>query len=218
MMPRMLVLAPHILPATELTYAAFRLALLDTRERLELAHQLDLNPERNFGFLTEVPFLRNVPAQVQIDLLLQTWARHLDRRRYFATLIDESVVYSVCETAARVIRTEPEIARRFLARGPQTWTAELNSKAADSLQKLHLNFARDGLFLMLSQFQDIPPRDAVPLKEKYGIRSSACECLFDVLGRWYASPDLLTRTPGLLTRVETEQLGSLLLAARCCAS
>lgn len=215
-MATMLVLAPHTLPPSDLTYAAFRLALLDTRERLELAHQLDLNPDRNFGFLTEVPFLRNVPAQVQIDLLLLTWSRHADRRRHFASLIDESVVYSVCETAARMIRTEPEIARRFLTRGPQVWPGLLDGRTADALQRLHLGFARDGLFLMLSQFQDIPPQEAVPLKEKYGIRDAACECLFDVLGRWYASPEILTRTGGLLTRVETEQLGSLLSASGCC--
>jgi len=200
---------------TELTYIAFRLACLDTRERLELAVQLDLCPERNFGFLTEVPFLRNVPAQIQLELLLQTWARHLTPVPQPANLLDESVVYAACEAAARLIRSEPEVARRFLNRGPIHCSSVLNVQLADQLQQLHLNFAQEGLFLLLSQFQDIPPLEAVPLKRDQGISEGATDCLFDVLGRWHLSWDALTHANGLLTRVETEQLGSLLQAAGC---
>jgi hypothetical protein len=212
----MLQFASKLLPSCESVYVAFRLACLDTRERLELAHQLDLNPERNFGFLTEVPFLRNVPAQVQMDLLLGTWSHHVDRRRHPGTLLDQSVLYAACETSARMIRTEPEIARRFIARGPVPVSRTLVASDAESLQKLHLSFAQDGLFLLLSQFQDIPPAKAVPLKQQWGLGDANDECLFEVLGRWYVSPEVLTRATGLLTRVETEQLGTLFNAARCC--
>jgi len=211
----MLNIAPHSLARTELTYIAFRLACLDTRERLELAVQLDLCPERNFGFLTEVPFLRNVPAQVQLDLLMDTWARHITPVLQPANLLDEGVVYAACETAARLIRTEPDVARRFLNRGPIHCSSILNGQLADQLQQLHLKFSHEGLFLLLSQFQDISPLEAVPLKRDHGISETATDCLFDVLGRWYISPELLTRANGLLTRVETEQMGSLLNAARC---
>jgi len=211
----MLIIGPRTLPRTELTYVAFRLACLDTRERLELAIQLDVCPERNFGFLTEVPFLRNVPAQVQLSLLLETWARHLTPIPQQATLLDESIVYSVCESAARLIRTESEIARRFLCRGPIECTSQIDKKIADHLQRLQTTFVQEGLFLLLSQYQDIPPLKAVPLKEKQGLTAGSYECLFDVLGRWYVSTEMLAHAEGLLTRVEVEQLGSLLNAARC---
>jgi hypothetical protein len=214
----MLALAAKTLPRTELVYIAFRLACLDTRERLELAVQLDLCPERNFGFLTEVPFLRNVPAQVQLDLLMETWERHVTPLAQQATLLDESVLYAACETAARLIRSEPDVARRFLSRGPIQCTAELNDACADSLQKLHLAFAHEGLFLLLSQFQDIPPAEAARLKQHHGLAEDACDCLFDVLGRWNVSAQLLARSRDLLTRVEAEQLGSLLNAARCASN
>lgn len=200
---------------TELTYIAFRLACLDTRERLELAVQLDLCPERNFGFLTEIPFLKNVPAQIQLELLLHTWSRHLTPVPVPANLLDESVVYAACEAAARLIRTEPDVARRFLNRGPIHCNSVLNSALADQLQQLHLNFSQEGLFLLLGQFQDIPPLEAVPLKQEQGIHESATDCLFDVLGRWHLSAETLSHANGLLTRVETEQLGSLLQAAGC---
>jgi len=214
-MHTMLRVSSKSLPRTEITYIAFRLACLDTRERLELAVQLDLCPERNFGFLTEVPFLKNVPAQVQIDLLLETWARHITPVPQPASLLDESVVYAACETAANLIRTEPEVARRFLNRGPVACSHPVDDRLADTLQKLHLEFAQQGLFLLLSQFQDIPPLEAVPLKRDQGFEEGAIDCLFDVLGRWYVSPEMLTRAAGLLTRVETEQLGSLFNLARC---
>jgi hypothetical protein len=214
-MAGMLTIASLSLPRTELVYVAFRLACLDTRERLELAIQLDLCPDRNFGFLTEVPFLRNVPAQVQMDLLLETWSRHVTPIPSPASLLDESILYAAAETAARLIRTDPDVARRFLHRGPVNSTSILDATYADQLQKLHVQFAQQGQFLLLSQFQDIPPAEAVPLKQEYGIAQEACDCLFDVLGRWYVSPNMLDRASGLLTRVETEQLGSLLQSARC---
>ncbi len=211
----MLVIGPRTFPRTELTYVAFRLACLDTRERLELALQLDVCPERNFGFLTEVPFLRNVPAQVQLSLLMETWAKHLTPVPHRATLLDESILYSSCESAARLIRTEPDIARRFLCRGPIECMCQIDKKLADNLQRLQITFVQEGLFLLLSQFQDIPPLEAVPLKQKHGLTDESCECLFEVLGRWYVSTEMLPLADGLLTRVEIEQLGSLLNAARC---
>jgi len=214
-MSNMLHAASHSLARTELTYIAFRLACLDTRERLELAVQLDLCPERNFGFLTEVPFLKNVPAQVQLDLLLTTWARHLTPVPVAASLLDESVVYAACETAARLIRSEPDVARRFLHRGPIHCNRLIDHHLADQIQQLHLNFAQEGLFLLLSQFQDIPPREAVPLKREHGLEDDTVECLFDVLGRWYLTPEMFTQATGLLTRVETEQLSVLLQTAGC---
>ncbi|WP_437203896.1 hypothetical protein [Planctomicrobium sp. SH664] len=212
----MLVLASSPLPRSELTYVAFRLACLDTRERLELAHQLDLNHERNFGYLTEVPFLKNVPVQVQLDILLSTWKRHQDIIPHRATLLEESVLYATCETAARMIRTEPEIARRLLARGPAPCERLLDLQYADALQKHHLQHAQEGLFLLISQFQDIPPDAAVPLKRKYGLTRDAAECLFEALGRWYVSEGILDSAQGLLTRVETDQLRWLLNVTKCC--
>ena len=212
----MLLIASTPLPRSEYVYTACRLACLDLRERLELAHQLDLNPERNFGFLTEVPFLRNVPAQVQMELLLNCWSRHVDVEQHLANLLDESILYAVCETAARMIRTEPEICRRLLSRGPRECRMNLTPSLADALQALHLNFARDGLFLLLTQFQDLPPAEAEALKSKYGLNNGAEQCLLDVLGRWFVDPAVLKKSDGLLTRVETEQLGTLLEASRCC--
>ncbi|WP_437191826.1 hypothetical protein [Planctomicrobium sp. SH527] len=214
----MLVITPRTLPRTELAYVAFRLACLDTRERLELALQLDICPDRSFGFLTEVPFLRNVPAQVQLALLMETWSKHLTPVPQPASLLDEAILYAACECAARIIRTETEVARRFMSRGPIECQSRIDKKLAENLQSLQTTHVQEGLFLLLSQFQDIPPVEAVPLKQQHGLTPEIYECLFEVLGRWYVSSEMLSMANGLLTRVEIEQLGSLLNAARCTQS
>ncbi|NOX56773.1 MAG: hypothetical protein GXP27_20490 [Planctomycetes bacterium] len=101
----MLVVAGEVLPNNVLSYLAFRVTFLETLERLALARQVgDEDEEEEFGFLTEVPFLSAVPPHVQLDLLAETWRKHSVRRRVSATLLDEAVVYAVCETAAHIAR------------------------------------------------------------------------------------------------------------------
>lgn len=212
----MIRLQSRTVPYSELSYIGFRLAYSDTCERLELAHQLDLGRERSFGYLSEVPFLRHVPVQVQLDLLLETWSRHLDSREWQATLVDESVLYAAFETAARMIRIEPTIASRFLARGPIPCAVSLNQSYAEALQKLHLQLVGEGRFLLFSRFQDLSPDMAEAAKRKHGIPPAAGECLFEVLSRWYVSRELETRSVGLLTEDETRRLLSLFDAAGCC--
>ena len=46
--------------------------LRPTRQRMALADQIDDPAEPEYGYLTQVPFLRHVPPQVQLDLLVET--------------------------------------------------------------------------------------------------------------------------------------------------
>lgn len=210
----MLQIADRPLPRSELTYAAFRLAFWDTQERLELARQLSL-AERSFGFLTEVPFLRNVPAQVQLELLLETWAKYYSPDSFAADLLDESVIYAACETAAIIVRAARERAQRVLKLGPVRFQTRLSVQSADALQQLHLSLGNEGQFLMLSQFQDIPPDEAAPLKRQYGIPDGACRCMLEALSRWHVQCDVAAYSRGLLTPQEAERAARLLQEATC---
>jgi hypothetical protein len=209
----MLTIQTQLLPQTELTYLAFRIAFCETVERIGLAYQVGHSCGRGFGFLTEVPFLRNVAPHIQVDLLLDTWSRHISAERIPANLVDESVIYGVCESAARVIRTDPEAALRFLRTGPAPWGATLNHKLADQLQKLHLDLPNQGHFLLLSQFQDLAPEESIRMKKKYGIRPEACECMFEALGRWHLKHDLGDRARGVVSQVEVSRIHALLRLA-----
>ncbi len=203
------------LPYSERVYIALRIAFLETQERLALAEQLELDDHRAFGFLTQVPFLKCVPAQVQLDLLLDLWDKHLSKETYSATYLDEAIVYAACETAAKLVRTEPQHVERILASGPLKSSVSVTQEFSNQLQELHLDFAGDGHFLLMSQFQDLPPEQAIKFKEEYGIITGKCDSLYDALGRWYVRPDFKDRSCGLLTDDEAQQLATLIDFTRC---
>jgi hypothetical protein len=199
----MLTICNEPLARDDLAYAAFRLAACDTLERMVLNDQLSEPMHGAYGFLTEVPFLKNVPPHVQLDQLVTTWSRHTADALKPATLVDESVIYAVCETAARLIYSDRPACCRFLTSGPRRVERPVDPHLAQQIQALHLDLANEGDFLLISQFQDIPPNEARPLKQKFQFDEAGCEVMFELLGRWHVAPDFEGRAEGLLTLAET---------------
>ena len=198
----MLTVCDTNVPQTDVAYIAFRVAFFETLERIALADQVGLNGDRCFGYLTEVPFLRPVPPQVQLDYLLETWCRHVDDDRHQATLADESVIYAVCETAARIVSVDPQTARRYLRNGPREVHHDFDPRLADTLQEFHVSLPNEGDFLLISQFQDMPPHEAAPIKKKFGMSVPACEVMFEMLSRWHISLEFAKNSTGLLSQTE----------------
>ncbi len=201
-MRSMITIAKDTLPQTFLSYIAFRVAMLDTMERVSWTLQFDSLEDTGFGFLTEVPFLKAVPPHVQMDILATTWWKHISPDTFEATLVDEAVVYSACELAARVCEEEPDVVKRMLGRGPLEAEAEVNQALATELRSMHLKLSNDGDFLLIGQFSDLPPEEANRLKEKFGFDTARAEAMFDVLSRWHISPNFETRCESLLTEAE----------------
>ena len=206
----MLKICKDVLPGSDLTYLAFRVAFFDTLERISLADQVGMPADASYGFLTEVPFLRYVPPHVQLDVLVSTWSRHHDAATYVGDLVDESVIYAACETAARIVKTEQVTAKRFFRNGPRPVGMTIGPKTNADLEGLHFNLSNQGDFLLISQFLDIPPDEARPLKMKFGISDAACECMFDLLGRWHVSTTFRANASGLLTSAEIDRAASVL--------
>ncbi len=198
----MLSVCDTLVPQVDLAYLAFRVAFFETLERIALADQVGLSGDRCFGFLTEVPFLRPVPPHVQLDFLLETWSRHIDLDRHQATLADESVIYAACETAARIVAVDPHTARRYMRHGPREVHHDFDPKLADTIQAFHVNLPNEGDFLLISQFQDMAPSDANPLKKKFGMSIPACDVMFEMLSRWHLSLEFAKNSAGLLTASE----------------
>jgi hypothetical protein len=198
----MLSICNEPLPVSETVYIAFRLACCDTLERMVLAEQIDDPSEPSFGYLTQVPFLRQVPPQVQLDLLVETWRRHTNSETIAANLVDESVIYAACETASHLVATDPGTALRLLSQGPIEVADRPSLRMSREIQAVHLDLANEGDFLLISQFQDIPTDEALVLKTKFGLDPSACEPMFEVLGRWHVGADFARRAGGLLNAVE----------------
>jgi hypothetical protein len=199
----MLHIAHDILPQTLLSYVAFRVSFFETLERIALAQQFDMVHQKAFGYLTEVPFLNQVAPQVQLDALLKTWHKHLAPEGFEASLVDESVVYAVCETAARVAEQEPVVMQRYLRRGPLPVSIIVDHQLAAELRSLHLKLSNEGDFLLISQFQDLPPEEAIRLKLKFRFDASRAESMFDVLGQFYMTADIKTCAENLLLAEET---------------
>ena len=198
----MLTICNHCLPNNALSYLAFRVACLDTLERMVLARQFDADLTDGFGFLTEVPFLRAVPPQVQLDLLAETWHKHSRRERVAGDLLDESVLFGVCETAARVAEQDLAQLRTWTESAPRRTSVSFKPALAQKLRQLHLSLPNEGDFLLISQFEDLPPFEALRLKAEFGLEPSQCEPLFEVLGRWHVTPGFAGRLTGLLTERE----------------
>ena len=202
----MLQIGRTTLPRIPLVYVAFRNAMLDTAERMSLAQQMGTVDCRPLGYLTEVPFLKRCAPQVQIDVLLETWRKHLSPSRHVGTLLDEAVVYAVCESTARMVEREAHVVSRLLDGGPLAHTPPLTSSLAERLRKLHLELDGDGDFLLVSQFEDIPPEEAEPLRKKFGLSLDRTAALEEPLERWRMRPSWPTLTRGLMNPSEKTRL------------
>ena len=201
----MLTIAQQLLPNNTLSYLAFRIACLDTLERIVLARQFGPDAAEGFGYLTDVPFLRAVPPQMQLDLLSETWDKHARRERLDADLVDESVLYAVCETAARIAEQEPLQFTGWAKCGPRRMSLPSQAGLPDKLRQVHLALPNEGDFLLISQFEDLPPFESLSLKAEFGLEPSKCEAMFGALGRWHVSPGFAGRLSGLLTDREIAQ-------------
>lgn len=197
----MLSISGDHLPSSGLVYLAFRVSFQETLERIVLSRQVDDGNEI-YGYLTEVPFLQGVAPHVQIDLLADTWNRHCDPKKHEATLVDESVIYAVCETAARVTEEDPNIITHSLITGPSQVSIQVDSFLAGEFRNLHLSLANEGDFLLVSQFEDLNPDDALSLKQQFNLKPERTEPMYDVLGRWHIAPNLAERLVGLITERE----------------
>ena len=198
----MLDIATDTLPQTSLTYLAFRVAFQETLERIVLASQMGEDTTTGFGYLREVPFLNGVAPHIQLDLLAETWKKHAAAEHFDASLVDESVVYASCETAARVVDEQPEMFHEFVEGGPLEIDLSPHNSLAAELRNLHLDLSNEGDFLMISQFEDLTPDESRSLKKKFGLQESKLECMFDVLGRWSMSADFLMNLTGLMSKQE----------------
>lgn len=206
----MLTICTDNLPQSCLSYLAFRVAFHETLERMALAQQIGDDGFQPYGFLTEVPFLRSVPPHVQLDLLAETWQKHMCSERIEATLVDESVVYAVCETSARLVETDPGVVKRFARSGPLDVEMAIDHFLASELRNLHLSLSNEGDFLLISQFEDLEPRESRRLKQQFNLDENRLEEMFHVLGHWYVSADLIDNFDGLLTHREILRAASVI--------
>ena len=192
------------LPQNSLVYLAFRLALKETLAETELYSSLEEEPSPPTGYLAEVPFLEQVHLPVQVDLLANAWARHRKPDLIEASLLDVAVVYAACETAGRVINDMPDVASAWIEGGPRKVRAGILKRMSRRLDAMFDRFWDDRDFLLIQDFQDLPPDRARQLKDSLRLPDEAMEPMYEALGRWYVSPDVTANLEGLLTGDEIQ--------------
>ena len=202
----MLLICADTVPHNKLSYLAFRLAAFETFKLIEFAQQTGQEFRDPFGYLTEVPFLRGVAPQVQLSLLAETWTKLVSPHQEHATLLDEGVLYAVCETAARIMEQIPELFPSFTETGPVKFLNQPDKQLVRDLRTLHLELSNEGDFLLISQFQDLDPIEATKYKQQFRMSEDYLEPMFDVLGRWQSSPDIQHKLSGLFNNDELVEL------------
>ena len=181
-----------------LAYLAFRVSFCETLESVKLQRQLKTDEHESGGFLAEIPFLQAVPPQIQLDALSTTWHRLANGQSIDSSLIDDCVLYAVCESAARISADQPNELNRLLQNGPLKMRVEPDHWLISRLRALHLCVPSDCDFLALSRFEDVAPDIAERQKARLGLANEKIEPLFDLLGRWHVSSGFAGRLKHLL--------------------
>lgn len=209
---RMLQIANDSLPQSLLSYIPFRVSLRHLMASLsEMGTDGTLPPPpAATGYLAEVPFLRETSLAVQLDLLAETWDLHLSPELTSASLVHESVIYAACEFTALLAEQHPERITWALRGGPLDVTVPVDHALATELRQLYLRLSNDGDFLLISQLLDLPPDEAADWKERLGMDPARLEDLFEILGRWHPSTELIGNLQGLVSLQEVPQLSRLL--------
>lgn len=212
----MLQLAHAQLPQTLLSYVAFRVAFRRTWDAMVPGSPtavFSTEPDRN-GYLAEVPFLRETSLAVQVEVLARTWHRHMQPEAIQADLLDEAVLYAVCEATAQCVEHEPREVHRGLMSGPMDLMIPVDLTMAGDLRQLYLQLPTEGDFLLVGQFLDMPPTEAAEWKQKLGVTEKQLEQFFDVLSQWRARPETLTHLRGLITDRERTELAATLMLSK----
>jgi len=172
---------------------------------IELHLDFEEEPDPPVGYLTEVPFLEQVSLPVQVDLLADAWARHHRPELTEASLLDAAVVYAACVTAGRIIDDMPDVAVVMLRDGPHKVDPKIIRRASIRLDEMFEAFWDDRDFLMIDEWQDLPPDHAQHLKELMRLPDEVLEPMYAALRRWRVSPDVAANLEGLLTEAEIRE-------------
>ena len=129
-----------------------------------------------------------------------------------ASLLDAAILYAACKTAGRIIHDMPEVAVAWLRGGPRKVPPRIIKRAPQRLEELFEAFWDDQDFLLIEEFQDLPPDHARQLKDMLRLPDEVIEPMYAALERWNVSPKVAANLVGLLTDAEIAEAMPLLEA------
>lgn len=186
---------------SQLTYIAFRVAALHTFERLQLAQSGSSIQLDDLGYLSELPVLRETAAQVQLELLADTWKKGCDARLYPPTVLDECVLHSAFQRSVRCLLSEPEVVKGFIAEGPRPFPDSDIVWLPVRLRTLHLTLPLPAS-VNAAQTAEIVESGRSGGYNEVPVGPTPRDQLFEVLGRWRVNRNLAWGFQDLLTTTE----------------
>ena len=190
------------LQTDELLYLSFRAAWLTTFDRLKAEYSIS-DAFSATGFLDRLPLAAGCAPQVQLDLLLSTWARL--QAGTALTDVDKCVCYCVTDELAIVGETENERLMAQVTAGPRKVAAVNLRWLASRLRTLQITwpFETDCAELVRDVNRLSPQLDTPSRTELAETVDSLLECV----GHWLVTPSIIANSNGLLLLDEQEALG-----------
>lgn len=187
----------------EIMYLAFRAAFITTFERTEAEYSVVDSAEAS-GFLDRLPLAKGIATHVQLDLLLQAWAR-VSAGDNELSVVDQCVCYCATDELAMIGLAENHRSIAQICNGPKTESKIDPLWLASKLRTVQITwpFPVDSA-LLLRDF-DFLTTDLDHRPRTFSV-AAATEIL-DEVGSWLVNPSILSNTKGLLTLSEQERLG-----------
>ncbi|MFK7818398.1 MAG: hypothetical protein AB8G99_06755 [Planctomycetaceae bacterium] len=182
-----------------LTYVAFRVAALHTFELL--SGKRPAFEDDDYGYLSELPLIREVAPQVQLELLADTWKKGCDSKLYPPTIIDECVLHCAFERSVELVLSQPITAKRLMSGGSRDMSGVNLSWLPVRLRTLQLTLPLPTA-IDAAQVADSVVSGPVPGYNGVPVGPTPRDQLFEVLGRWRVNRNLAWGFDGLLTTSE----------------
>ena len=194
-----------------LTYVAFRVAALSTFEILS-GKRPNPNPS-DHGYLSELPLLREVAPQVQLELLAETWKKGCESKLYPPTIVDECVLHSAFERTGEMVLSQPITAKRLMSGGSRDMLGVSLSWLPVRLRTLQLTLPLPTA-IDAAQVRESVESGRVPGYNGIPVGPTPRDQLFEVLGRWRVNRNLAWGFDGLLTTSEILEITRFLHSGR----
>lgn len=187
----------------EIMYLAFRAAFLTTFARAEAEHSVD-NSTATPGFLDRLPLAKGIATHVQLDLLLQAWAR-VSAGDNDLSVVDQCVCYCATDELALIGMAENHHSIAQICNGPNSEFKVDPLWLASKLRTVQITWPFPVDSAMLLRDFDFLTTDLDHRPRTFSI-AAATEIL-DAVGSWLVNPSILSNAKGLLTLSEQERLG-----------
>ncbi|MDG1898091.1 MAG: hypothetical protein P8J37_24580 [Fuerstiella sp.] len=194
--------SPASYTSSGLLYVSFRAAFLTTYQELLDEFKSDRIPGSSSGFLAQVSIAAGCASQVQLDVLFKTWQR-IKTGHEDLTVLEQCVCYYAVGELARLGKANDRRLVKRAANGPRVVEIIDLTWLAATLRTIQITWPFPGNASHLQEEMSLSD-----VSDDVKNKRTLADDFLDLLGQWTVSPHILNNAAGLLTPVESRQLGN----------